>query len=175
MGKKDFDNLFKVIQAGITLNVVSIISIELDLELPRGFIAKIYKVIFEWRSWGTDLVGLGAIEADLQMNCSLIRDPDDITTTQMPQNAVQHDVIAETSEGVFQNPTGSLAGFTSLLRKTIDFPEHIDVITARNMRFNATGGGADSANITESAARVEVYYTLEKVTDADILELLDIL
>jgi len=104
----------------------------------------------------------------------LIRDPDDITTQAIPLNSVQHDVVAGFSPGLVQNPTGPMVFFTEM-NKSIRIPEHIDLITARNMRFNSNGLGPDVAILTESKSQCDVYYTLEKVTDADILELLDIL
>ena len=41
MGKKDFDNLLKSIQGSFTYLGATIASLEVDFELPRGFIAKI--------------------------------------------------------------------------------------------------------------------------------------
>lgn len=177
MGRQDFDNLLKVIQAGLVLNAATLVSIELDFELARGFIAKIWRIEMAWINWNEDVEG---IVGDLTMGCvgALIRDPDDITSQAFPNNEVQHDVVAAFSAELQSDADGS-ADLTAIevegARKVVEIPEHIDLITARNMRWNVNGTGPDNASLTESAGRVAVYYTLEKVTNADILELLDIL
>lgn len=177
MGKRDFDNLIKIIQSGLILNAGTLVSVELDFELPRGFIAKLKFIFLEWIDLHEDLEGATG-EKNLGVTCALMRDPDDITTQSFPDNIVQHDVIASANWSF--NARGEAAPdiqyqMQSINRKEIRFDKDDDVITARNMRFNAVGLGTDVTDLTESAARVEIYYTLEEVTDADILELLDIL
>ena len=55
------------------------------------------------------------------------------------------------------------------------FPDHLDMITARNLRFNIDQFGANRSVLLDGGMRVEVYFTYEKVSASDIAELLDIL
>lgn len=177
MGKLDFDNLLKVIKVQNTLNSSTIVSTEVDFELPRGFIAKIWKIIMDWNDWHEDVDGQTST-TDMGVHMLLLRDPDDTTTTEIPSNQVQHDAIAELQVSFFSDvDAGSdlIGPVISETARIIEIPEHVDLITARNMRFNIVGVGSDVALLTESQAQTHIYYTLEKVTDADILELLDIL
>lgn len=166
MGRKDFDNLQKLHRVILVNVTTGTLSVEVDLELPRGFIAKISKILFTVFPFA---VAVGGREQNVE--CVLIRDPDDTTTTVIPANAVQHDVIAAL-RGVFimEVFTTGAASFVAD-RKQVLFREDEDVITARNLRFNSKMGlTAPDVNF-----ECEIYYTLEKVTDVDILNLLDIL
>lgn len=166
MGRKDFDNIQKLHRVVLALTVAGIVSVELDLELPRGFIAKISKIIFAVFPFNVAVGG-----RDQSFECVLLRDPDDTTTSVVPNNVVQHDVLAD-MRGVFTFEvfTTGAASFVAD-RKEVSFREDEDVITARNLRFNATMGlAAPDLNF-----ECEIYYTLEKVTDVDLLNLLDIL
>lgn len=173
MGKKDFDNILKVIKVENTFVAGTLVSQEVDLELPRGFVAKIWKVKLKFIEMGEDWETQEATTAGHVLSCGLQRDPDDTTTVQLPRASVQHDGIFDHSmEFLFSANATPHFGETET---TLEVPEHIDLITARNMRFNSVGGGPDVANLTESIANCAIYYTLEKVTDDDILNLLDIL
>lgn len=172
MVKKDFDNLLKVMRQVSTTNNAVVVSVELDFELPRGFIAKIHEVNFYPADLGALLV-FGAADNDIY-NMALIRDPDDITTTSIPSNNVEHDVVCELLLTQISILTTSGAGaFIGGPFAKYNFEQMgIDVITARNMRFNLVK--VNSSNIEPSFVCV-IFYTLEEVTDADILNLLDIL
>lgn len=179
-GKRDFDNLAKSIAGAVILASNVLQSVEIDLELPRGFIAKIYKVEFMLLDTSKDFaifVTEGNNAVDFLMG--LINDPDDISNILTTSNRVNHDVIAEYAPDFWADigavdPDGR--GPVVLdFKKTVDFPEHIDVIAFRNLRFNAVAGGSADSSITETIAKVIVHYTLEAVTDADIMNLLDIL
>lgn len=164
MARKDTDNLLKVISEDhiSLLSGSGIVSVELDLELPRGFVAKIRKVIFQ-------VTFVESVTLDQAVAMALIRDPDDITTTSIPFNSVQHDVIAELDFWTIIDVAA--IAVTSATQKIYTFSELEDIITARNMRFNAVASGATQT----ISVKVAVHYTLEKVTDMEILDLLDIL
>ena len=173
MARKDFDDLLLVIRSNITDDAVAaVISNEVDLNLPRGFIAKIKKVIFEANDLAPEL--LDVVATSILQAMALIRDPDDTVSTGMPSNTDEHDVIAEWNFSAIGNTTGNLIQMPGgQLRVEIDFSEaDEDVITARNLRFNISGSA--TANFTPTY-NCKVYYTLEPVTDDLILNLLDIL
>ncbi len=174
MSKVDFDNLLKTIKGSVLLAGGNTISIEIDFELPRGYIAKLKNYQFKLRDLHEDIEGTtGAKHYGVHM--ALLRDPDDANTILIPNNSVGHDVVDEFSITV--NTINVTVGWSvvSALRKFIPVFKENDLITARNMRFNAVGVGAQAADLTESLAEVIIQYTLERVSDADVLELLDIL
>lgn len=161
---KMFDNIMKVHRQELTTIANVIQSIELDLELPRGFVAKIKKVIMDHD--GNIAVG------DNHLQMALINDPDDNQTTLIPQDEVQHDVICGQVMGATHGTvtTGDIYGGEA--RVEYNFDQELDVIAARNLRFNAL---AATPTPTFSRINVIVYYTLEEIHDSLILELLDIL
>jgi hypothetical protein len=178
MGKLDFDNLCKLMKGLSTINAGNVVSVELPFNLPRGYIAKIRKIIFKVRDTHEDIEGLLATVAAINMgiHMALVRDPDDTTTILIPDESSGHDVLAEFSwsyEGL--NATNGIAEISSPEFIQIDFDEGLDVITARNLRFNCVGVGADAASLTETQVECIVHYTYERVTDDQILQLLDIL
>lgn len=178
MGKLDFDNLAKVMKALSTINAANVVSVEVPLDLPRGYIGKIRKIIFKVRDIHEDLEGLIAGVADIEMGVHmvLLRDPDDITTVLIPDEESAHDGLADFSFSVMG--IGTANGVTIIYSESerqMNFDEGLDVITARNLRFNCVGVGPDAASLTESQIECEVYYTYERVTDDQILQLLDIL
>lgn len=154
---KMFDNIMKVIRVEHA-EAADTKSVEIDLELPRGYIAKIKKVIFNW-------TGIGALSA---CEGALVNDPDDQITVQIPDNEVQHDVIAD-----FDFIVNVIVGTEHFVEHRIEilFDQELDVVTARNLRFNRTQTVGVGGGITQC----EVYYTLEQISDSLILELLDIL
>lgn len=173
MTKIDFDNLMKVIVGRITIAAGNVASLEIDLELPRGFIAKFSAWEFQLRDFHEDLEGLGAGN-ELGVHMCILRDPDDAVTVQIPSNQVQHDAW---DDFAFSNGigAGTLSGYNVPNVKQYFAKESDDWITARNLRFNVQGVGPDAADLTESQCQWTGRYKLEEVTDADILNLLDIL
>ncbi len=166
MARIDTDNLIKLmVEDHLITNSTAVQSAELDLELPRGYIAKIRKVVF---SPFFDTNRTATITTGLFM--ALVRDPDDPVTERAPRGVVQHDVIAEFVGTYFYDTVTETLLMTTPL--TLTFTELEDVITARNLRFNAQ---TNVAVTDEISFNIEVYYTLEKVTDLEILDLLDIL
>jgi hypothetical protein len=104
------------------------------------------------------------------LTAALLLDPDDATTNQFPVNEVEHDVLAEHNVGL--NGATSFGGFWNGQPEWIYFEDTEDVITARNMRFNSIASGTE---VDGAFHECTIYYTLEKIQDAQIMELLDIL
>lgn len=170
MAKKDFDDLVKVIRAVVNNVAAATLSIEIDLELPRGYVAKIKKV--EFRMDVTGVAMRGGVVAATPNNAwaaALVLDPDDAVTIVIPVNAVEHDVLADWGFVIAMDAADDIINWYETAKLYEFEPE--DAITARNMRFNTQQLVATPVNQTE----VRVYYTLEKVNDDDILALLDIL
>ena len=176
MGKQDFDNLYKVLNVGSIFTGATLVSLEVDFELPRGFIAKIWRVELNIIAWADDFKAISA-DKNATWQLALIRDPDDITTVVNQSNSVQHDVVIAREVGILivAGTAGDPGSLIGRLRNELDIPPHVDLVTARNMRFNCVASDDDAADITESVAECNIFYTLEKITDADILEILDIL
>lgn len=170
--QKHFDQLMKVYKAQLTLNSTATISVEVDLELPRGYVAKIKIVEFQIR-----LVGVLQTSANIFTEfwtVALVKDPDDDTTVAIPIAEVQHDVIADfiaNYAGILDTTNHNGAFIADPFRKIIYFNENeFDIITARNMRFN----GTESADL-DAVVFCTIYYTLEAIKKQETLELLDIL
>lgn len=164
-----FDNIMQAIRVENTVNGTTTVSTEIDLELPRGYVAKIHKVIVAW----TDVFSKTADNEIDEALYALLLDPDDATTTQMPLETVEHDVILS---GEFELKTAAaLAGvFYDSHRHIYDFShlEGLDILSARNLRFNTVSG---AAYFDDSEIECTIWYTLEPIKDAQIMELLDIL
>lgn len=172
MAKAIFDNLMKMIKEDGVIATTTVQSVEIDLELPRGYVAKIKKVVMEFADLAVLIEGLAADDSE-SYQCALLRDPDDIVTVTTPVNSVEHDVIVE------WHPNWGLAFGTAensfmfgLFHRQWTFDQELDVVTARNLRFNIVGAGGST--LTPRIV-VQIWYTLERIRDTQILELLDIL
>lgn len=178
MGKDDFDNVLKVFKTGISMNGATLVSIEGDLELPRGFLAKIHKAELRIDNLNRDFAGI-SVDKNAEIELVLILDPDDTATDDIPFDRVDHDVLMdhEVAVEIVAGAAGDPGKNISQVRKLIDFASNpkLDVITVRNFRLNAVAVGADAADVTDSIAVAEIYYTLEKVTVDFVLDLLGIL
>jgi len=175
-----FDNLYHVIRADCDLGTsTETVSAEIDLDLPRGYIAKIKKVIFWLKDW--DNFDLGT-DHDLDINGVLLNDPDDEETIQMPTQTNEHDVICEFEwgHGLNQDDVNGhavIAFYYGPTKHIFDYGDKhtvMDVVAARNLRFNTRIQVTGSPNSTPDTF-VNVYYTLEEVKSKDMLVLLDIL
>ena len=175
MANKLFDNLMKVIEAVVVLAAGGVVSLEIDFELPRGFVAKIRHIMMRVERIEEDFEGISADKV-ARISFAVIRDPDDTNTTSVPTNETSHDVIMDHEVGILivAGTAGDVVFYVSDVRREREFGEG-DVITARNMRLNVVGGGTDVADLTESLAVAHIEYTLEEVSDNDILAILDIL
>ena len=180
MGRKKnplFDNLLKVIEGVVVLTGTTTVSLEIDFELPRGYVAKIHDVILRVERINEDFEGI-SVDKLARISFALLRDPDDSTTVSIPTNQTQHDVIMdhEVEVLIVAGTAGDPGIWVSKLSREKTFArEGADLITARNMRLNAIGGGTDGADLTESLAVCHIEYTEEKVDEDDIIDVLDIL
>lgn len=178
MGNKLFDNLLKIIQGASVFTGTTLVSLEIDFELPRGFVAKIRYVELRVDRMHEDHE---ANETDnlIRYRVALIKDPDDITTISLQSNRVQHDVLMDLEASQYITLTASgnnlAVGEENNFKQIYFDQEGVDVITARNMRLNIDAEGTDGADATEAFGICIIHYTLEKVSDNDILNLLDIL
>ena len=177
MGKALFDDLVKILLAQSTFTSSTVVSLEVDFELPRGYVAKIREVEMRVDRIVEDFETI-ASDRLIRYNAALVRDPDDTVTTGLTSNRVEHDVIADIEVGALSNLS---AGSENMMvfednSKVVNYERMgSDMITARNMRLNIVGAGTDVAQATEAVGKAIIHYTLEKVTDTDILNLLDIL
>ncbi len=167
MGSKLFDNIMQVIHVSNIIAGSTRVSTEIDLELPRGYVAKIRKVKMELvnvlEQWGTG--------DSATFRAALLLDPDDAETVEIPNNTVEHDVLCEHNPEWHSSTTEFLTG-NHTEPEWIYFEDIEDVITARNMRWNSA---ANAASYDGGSHGVTIYYTLEQIKDTQIMELLDIL
>lgn len=167
MGKSQlFDNLMQVIHAENVIAGTDTVSIEIDLELPRGYVAKIRKIKMEVDS----ILSRWASGEGAEFSGALVLDPDDLTSAGFPSDSVEHDVIAEHNAAI-ESSTTEFVVVTNFV-EWVCFEDKEDVITARNMRWNTS---ASEADFNTGTHEVTIYYTLEKIHDTQIMELLDIL
>lgn len=138
-------------------------SSEVDLNLPRGYVAQIDEVSFEITNLGSNFADTDNFDLD----CILLKDPDDDATYLPETNATEHDVIAHAELIVL-----STAATNLYVDKFRTFKMTNIVYTARNMRFNSRGSGADA---DDYGARCHIKYHLVKVTDKELLALAGIL
>ena len=176
MVRKDFDNLMKLHEGAVVFTGVTLASLELDFEIPRGFIIKIWKAILKLESVTQDIEGVSADKL-IQFRVALYRDPDDINGIGSITNETQHDLIMDLEAELFivAGTAGDPGYIFKYKPEVLVVPEHVDLISARNLRLNVRATGTDGADATETVAISHIWYTLEEVKDADILQLLDIL
>jgi len=169
--EKHFDQLFHVFRTELTDISNTAQSEEIDLELPKGYVAKVKIVRF--RSFGVS-IGIGATVTTHTVQAALVRDPDDAASYEIPENEVQHDVICDYLNEVIYtiNTTNGVGAIIfSNPKEYIYFSENeFDIISARNLRLVGFGTAT-----TEMEVDVTIWYTLEKITKDEVLEILDIL
>ena len=162
--KKLYDNLFKVIKAnsGALSENDGVFTEILDLQIPRGYAARIRKVMFE--------IQVNADQADQEywrVLSGLVLDPDDEESTQIPTFTVDHDVCCDFNFEFWRieedtTPNG-ISGLLSL-KQVVDFDETLDVVTVRNVRFNTIINGFAVGGSNLPQTRMTVYFTYEKVS-----------
>ena len=170
------DNLLKYVSVNVTNNQGTALSSEIELDIPRGYIAKIHRMKLETYNLGVDLADQDA-DLECQIASAIVRDPDDSTNI-TPPNSVKHDILHYMTTDIMQSVSGVGSSLLILGNEhdTGFIPESVDVITARNLRLNSDQFGANKSLLTTSSGvRAHVWYTYEKVTNTDLAELLDIL
>ncbi|GAG62885.1 unnamed protein product, partial [marine sediment metagenome] len=95
--KKLYDNLFKVIKAnsgGLGTGAPTAVATEiLDLQIPRGYVARIRKVICQLRNVVDDNIDSGLF--NWMVRSALVADPDDEDSVYIPTFTVDHDVVCD--------------------------------------------------------------------------------
>ena len=140
---------------------------EIDLDLPKGFGARIRDVTFQHVTLWEELAGAAGMH---EVQCALVNDPDDEVTVEIPHETVEHDVIDEYNTTHLNGGTGVATAFESNARQFRRFTEDEDVFAVRNLRFNAI---ALSGNQLSDVICI-IDYTLEKVTSTELLAMLRI-
>lgn len=162
--RKLFDNLFKVVKAnsgGMPDSQTEALTEILDLQIPRGYCARIRKVRFQGRS----IRATNQQNVDFMIRSALVADPDDETSLFIPAFTVDHDVICDYMVDASVLTPAVQAGATHInqLLQEINFDETLDVVTVRNLRFNTIG-----YNFNEDQefpqVDIEVYFTYEKIS-----------
>jgi hypothetical protein len=161
--KKLYDNLYKVIKANsgeFALNDIVKTEI-LDLQIPRGWGARIRRVVFIESNLRdqTD-------QAYLHVYSALVLDPDDEDSYQIPMFTVDHDVLCDHESYCTRFEEGvTVAGISMMCAKRTEhyFTEEMDAITVRNPRFNSMIGGFNVSGDYKFQMRIEVYFTYEKI------------
>ncbi|GAH47483.1 unnamed protein product [marine sediment metagenome] len=161
--KQLYDNLYKVIKAnsGEILQNDNTLTEIMDLQIPRGWCARIRRVIFQDHSLTTQ-VG----QARFKTHMALVLDPDDEESYHIPMFTVDHDVLCDAEHEYMRFELDATPNGISVIKaqKTIhDFPETLDAVTVRNVRFNTQGF---DTLVTDSTlqTRCTVYFTYEKVS-----------
>ena len=183
MPKKEmYDNIPRVIKvnsgqldpAGGTMTEI------LDLQISKGYVARIRKVIFYIRYEEEQVPVLDSLDVAERMEgflMALVNDPDDEYSVAIPTHEIDHDVICDyevyTSKLLADQGANLSGGWAIHAPRCVhEFSEDLDVIAPRNIRFNAMGNIIGAT--TKPQALVEVYFTYEKVTSDVIMELLNI-
>ena len=175
MGKMT-DNLLKYVSVNVANNAGTAGSAEIELDIPRGYIAKLHRLRITTYNLSEDIYNQTS-EFACQIAGAIVRDPDDSTNI-TPPNSVKHDILQYLLVDITGLDIGNQGATLKVLNDSVDtmyIPESVDVITARNLRFNIDQFGTSKSILTASGMRAEVWYTYEKVTNTDLAELLDIL
>jgi len=162
--KKLYDNLFKVIKANsgpFTTNDIVKTEI-LDLQIPRGYAARIRKVIFCDTGFRDQLD-----QIYMHTYGCLVLDPDDENSFQIPDYTVDHDVACDFEHYYIrfeEDTTPNGIAFLPLQKTQIEFAEDLDVVTVRNPRFNSMTNGIKGDGSYPPQTHIEVYFTYERVS-----------
>lgn len=161
--KKLYDNLYKVIKANSgEFSANDVVKTEiLDLQIPRGYGARIRKVIFIESNFRDQ-----TNQTYLHTYSALVLDPDDEDSYQIPMFRVDHDVLCDhESYCVRLEEDTTPNGIATLCAKRTEhiFTEDMDAITVRNPRFNSMIGGFNVSGDHKFQMRIEVYFTYEKI------------
>lgn len=161
--KKLFDNLYKVIKANSGVLTNDVVATEiLDLQIPRGYCARIRKVIFRDHAL-TNNTEIGRFK----INGAIVLDPDDEASYQIPTFEVDHDVACDCEHEYMEFTEGATPSGSGMIHNKetiIDFDEGLDVVTVRNIRFNSLPNGLSTNPASTTQLHTEVYFTYEKIS-----------
>jgi hypothetical protein len=158
-----FDNLYKVIKvnSGVLDTNDGVFTEIMDLQIPRGWCARIRRVIFRDHSLVEQLD-----QQNFKLIMALVMDPDDEEHVQIPTAEIDHDILCDAEHEYMRFEEGETPVGVSVLKPKetqYDFPETLDVVTVRNIRFN-TLGSRMMTTLTTLQTRCIVYFTYEKIS-----------
>ncbi|MBA7545441.1 hypothetical protein ES705_37809 [subsurface metagenome] len=158
-----FDNLYKVIKvnSGVLDTNDGVFTEIMDLQIPRGWCARIRRVIFRDHSLTEQKP-----QQNFKLLMALVMDPDDEEHTQIPTAEIDHDILCDAEHEYNRFDFGTDPNGISVVKphETLhDFPETLDVVTVRNIRFNTLGSRMDTT-LTTLQTRCIVYFTYEKIS-----------
>jgi len=161
--RKLFDNLYKVIKvnSGVLDTNDGVFTEIMDLQIPRGWCARIRRVIFRDHSLVEQLD-----QQNFKLIMALVMDPDDEESVQIPTAEIDHDVLCDAEHEYQRFEEDETPNGISVLKPKEtqhDFTEEIDVVTVRNIRFN-TLGSRMMVTATTLQTRCIVYFTYEKIS-----------
>lgn len=173
-----FDNIAKLVHSTIVPTVAGT-SEQIDLDVPRGFVAKI-KHIEHWMKVTSLNPQNGVVLYEFIIN--LLNDPDDTTSFTLGSELDPDTDVIDTFDGtVFALEVG--AGITAdrlnyygdqlQFYRQLNFETmNLDVFAARPLRHNAIVSSVTGLSLE---SHYTIRYSLEEITDKQVLELLDIL
>ena len=162
--KKLFDNLFKVIKgnSGLLSENDGVFTEIFDLQIPRGYCARIRKVV-----WEPHISTEQSDQVHIRLISALVLDPDDETSVAIPTFTVDHDVCCDYAYEITRYEEDTTPNGISVVntpRDEINFDEGLDVVTVRNVRVNTMITGSASGGSAQCQMRCEVYFTYEKIS-----------
>ena len=160
--KKLFDNLYKVIKVnsgGITANDTIVTEI-MDLQIPRGYCARVRRVKFALRTLNDQVTG----NPHYHVLTALVLDADDENSVAIPTFEVDHDVLVDHRFEMWMELQTN--GLTSIWAPSVvyDFDEEMDVVTVRNIRANSLVNGMTVNGSDPPQTETTVYFTYEKIS-----------
>lgn len=159
--KKLFDNLYKVIKLNSgAISANDVVATEIgDLQIPRGYCARIRKVRFKLRDIGEQ----SNAEFGFHALTALVLDADDENSIAIPTFEIDHDVLIDHRFEMWGelNTTGETSLWT--YEAVYDFDESLDAITVRNIRHNTLINGFDVSGL-KPQVEITVYFTYEKIS-----------
>jgi len=159
--KELFDDLYKVIKLNSgAISANDVVATEIgDLQIPRGYCARVRKVRFALR----DISEQSNAEFGFHVLTALVLDADDENSVAIPTFEIDHDVLIDHRFEMWGelNTTGE----TSLWCPSVmyEFTEELDVITVRNITHNTLINGMDVSG-QKPQVEVTVYFTYEKIS-----------
>jgi len=163
--KQLFDNLYKVIKgnSGAISENEGVFTEVFDLQIPRGYCARIRKVKTEFRLGpDQDMTNMGG-----SLRNAVVLDADDENSTYIPTFEVDHDVLMDSMFqlcGIDQVGTEDVIFDMSQSVQWIDFPETLDVVTVRNIRCNSIAFGFTCGGSAPPQVDNTIYFTYEKIS-----------
>jgi len=137
----------------------------IDLDLPKGYGARIRHLEWRFEKLHEEAIGADGVH---EIQAALVNDPDDIASTAIPANTIEHDVIDDVHE--FFETIAGVELTQPTIMKTRRFTEDEDVFAVRNLRLNAFSLSGNT--VVDIACIVD--YTLEAVKDSELLKILRI-